>query len=82
MRLLGNNDGDLLSYVDKSDDSQKGIKGSPLNQMLNDNHEEAVHIREVKGQIFGIFWKKLFFSKGHQEKILGFCKTFRKIRKI
>ena len=51
MRILTNKDGHLLSYSDKIGESQNGNKGSSLNQILIDNHEQVANRGKIKGQL-------------------------------
>ena len=66
MRVLTNKDRYLLSHFDKSDESQNGMKGFSLNQMLIDNYKQVDDRGKIKGQL-------------PLEHIFGLCKTFRKI---
>ena len=66
-RVLTKKDGDLLSHIDKIDETEKGRNNTSLKQMLFSNHTDA---NEGK-------------TKDHLplEHIFEFCKTFEKIRK-
>ena len=64
-RFLTSRDADFLSYFDKIDESQAWIKGSSLNQILFDNHEEVADKTKIKGHLF-------------KKHVFGFCKTFKK----
>ena len=66
LRLLTNEDEDLLSYFDENDDSQNGNKGSSMNQIHNDNLEEVANRGKFKDHL-------------HLEHIIGFCETSKKI---
>ena len=65
MRVLTSKDGDLMSYIDKIDETQ--IDNTSLKQILINNHVAA-----NKGKIVGQLPLKNNF---------GFCKTFKKITK-
>ena len=68
VRLSTTKDGDLISYFDKIDAPQNGIKGLSLSHILIDHHVEAADRRKVIGQV-------------PLKHIFGFCKTFKKITK-
>ena len=68
LRALTSKDGDLLSHFDKIDESPAESNNTTLKQMLIDNHTEAVNRGKIKGQLL-------------LEDKLGFCKTFKKIKK-
>ena len=57
-----------MSYFDRIDESQNGVKGSSLSQILEDNHEEVANRRKIKEYL-------------PLEHIFRFCKTFKKITK-
>ena len=48
MRLLTNEHGDLLSYFDKSGETQNGIKSSPINLKNVQNHEKVDRSEKIK----------------------------------
>ena len=66
MRLSTNKDEDLLSHFDEMSDSQNGIKGCSLKQIIVDNFEQVADRGKIKGQL-------------PQKLIFGVCKTFKKI---
>ena len=49
MRLLASKDGDLKSYLDKTDGNRYGNKGSSLNKRFTNNHEKVADRRKIKG---------------------------------
>ena len=58
----------MLSYFDEIRESQNGMKGSSLNQVLTDNHEQVADSGRITSQLpFG--------------NLFRFCKTSRKITK-
>ena len=71
MRVLTSKEGDLMSFFDKTDETEVGINKTTMNFLLINNHI-SVGNEANKGKIVG----QLPF-----ENIFGFCKTFKKITK-
>ena len=69
MRLLTHKDQDVLPHFDEIDESQIRLKGSSLNQVLIDNHDQVGDRGKTKGQLL-------------LERLFGFCKTFKIVTRI
>ena len=68
LRVLTIKDGDLLSHLDKIDESQAQIENISLKHLLNNNHNVEANDGKIKEQL-------------PFELTFGFCKTFKKITK-
>ena len=69
MRVLRSKDGDLLSYFDRTDESEAEIENISLHHhLINDHNLAAANKGKIKGYL-------------PLEQTFGFCKTFKKITK-
>ena len=71
MRALTSNDGGLMSYFDKIDETEAENNNTTIKHSLINNHTGAAN-EANKGKIVGQL---------PLEHVFGFCKTFKKIRK-